>query len=58
MTVYVGRRWKREDETDIITPGTKRHLWYISCSKLKELKESPGVQKGNGRKGDTDFDEV
>ena len=131
MTVYVGRRWKREDETDIITPGTmpflqchvrntkcfcglepvlwqgglmikkridefslegmvilqdvdksldfivrgpkhsegecmkllkdlmrtgemvlqekspgmERHLWYISCSELKELKESPGAYR-------------
>ncbi|XP_065844984.1 death-associated protein kinase 1-like isoform X2 [Oscarella lobularis] len=28
MTVYVGRRWKREDETDIITPGT---MPFLQC---------------------------
>ena len=135
MTVYVGRRWKREDETDIITPGTmpflqchvrntkcfcglepvlwqggltikkriakfslegmvilqdvdkaldfglrgtehsesecmkllrdlmrtgekvlqekspgmERHLWYISCSELKEVKESPGAYRKEKR---------
>ena len=27
------------------SPGMERHLWYISCSELKELKESPGAYR-------------